>query len=298
MTRITSRLYRHDEDFQTILDLMARVRPREHLYDYPVRVDIEENLASGVIRSNTRLWFDGDLPIAWAYVDTYNNLRLELDRQYEDQVGAETIEWCMSCIRKMHGEKGSAALDASCREDYSARISFLKQHGFRQLKDTTLYMRRPLSMPIAEPELPPGFIIRPVAGEHEAEAVAAMHRAAFGTENMTTESRLIIMRTSEYDPSLDLIVTAPDGSIAANCICSLDEERKIGFTDPLSTHPGFQRMGLARALLLTGLKLLKARGMGSAHLGTSGDNTAMQKAAEAAGFVIEYRTIWFSKEVN
>ena len=34
----------------------------------------------------------------------------------------------------------------------------------------------------------------------------------------------------------------------------------------------FQRMGLARALLLTGCMLLKERGMLSAHLGTSGDN--------------------------
>lgn len=298
MTRITSRLYTHAEDFQTILDLMARVRPREHLYDYPVRVDIEENLASGVIRSNTRLWFDGELPIVWAYVDTYNNLRLELDRQYEDRIGAEAIEWCMSCIRRRHGEKRSVTLDASCREDYIERISFLKQHGFHQLKDTTIHMVRPLSMPIPEPELPPGFIIRPVAGKHEAEAVAAMHRAAFGTENMTTENRLIIMSTSEYDPSLDLIVTAPGGPVAANCICSLNEERKVGFTDPLSTHPSFQRIGLARALLLAGMRLLKERGMISAQLGTSGDNLAMQKTAESVGFEIESTTIWFSKEVN
>jgi hypothetical protein len=57
-------------------------------------------------------------------------------------------------------------------------------------------------------------------------------------------------------------------------------------------------MGLSRALLLTGLRLLKARGMLSTHLGTSGDNIAMQKTAVSVGFKVEYRTIWFSKEVH
>jgi GNAT superfamily N-acetyltransferase len=298
MNHISSRLYEDEKDFQIILDLMTRVRPPNHIYDYPVKVDIEENLASGIIRANTRLWFDEDQPVAWAYVDPFDNLRFELDPRYEDLIGAEIIEWCTACIRKAHGEKDKAALDASCREDYAQRIAFLKRHGFQPLIDTTVYMMRPLYQPIPEPELPPGFIIRPIAGKHEAEAVAAMHRAAFGTEYMTTESRLVIMSTSEYDPSLDLIVVAPDGLVSANCICSVNEERKIGCTDPISTHPMFRRMGLARALLLTGMKLLRERGMTSAQLGTSGENLAMQKTAGSVGFRIESTTIWFSKEVN
>ena len=125
-----------------------------------------------------------------------------------------------------------------------------------------------------------------------------MHRAAFGTDYMTTENRLAIMTTSEYDMSLDLVVVAPGGMIAANCICSANKQRQIGSTDPIGTHPRYQRMGLARALLVTGLQLLKERGMLSAQLGTSGENIAMQKTAEFVGFTIHYKTIWFSKEVN
>jgi ribosomal protein S18 acetylase RimI-like enzyme len=115
---------------------------------------------------------------------------------------------------------------------------------------------------------------------------------------MTTENRLAIMNTSDYDPSLDLLVIAPDGTIAAYCTCSVNEREKKGSTDPVATHPKYQRMGLSRGLLLTGLRLLKEHGMTSAHLGTSGDNVAMQKTAESVGFTMEYKTIWFSKEVN
>lgn len=298
MSQISNRLFKDEADIQLILDLIVRVRPPEHRNDYPVRVDIEESFASEGIRANTRLWFDDGQPIAWTFVDRYNNLHWELDDEYEDVLGAEIIAWGEACIRKTLAPDRSATLEANSKEGYSERISFLKRHGFIQTPDATIHMMRPLSEPIAEPELPPGFVIRPIAGRPEAEAVAAMHRAAFGTEYMTTEDRLVIMNTSEYDPSLDLLVIAPDGMIAANCICSVNEQEKRGFTDPVSTHPQFQRMGLSRALLLTGLRLLKERGMLSAHLGTSGDNIAMQKTAGSVGFTVEYRTLWFSKEVH
>ena len=166
------------------------------------------------------------------------------------------------------------------------------------MQDTTVKLIRSLSETIPVPELPLGFLIRPILGKQEAEFVAAMHRAAFGTGYMTTENRLIIMSTSGYDPSLDLVGVAPDGSIAANCICSVNEQEKIGFTDPVAAHPRFQGIGLVRALLATGLRLLKERGMSSARLGTSGDNIRMQRSAISVGFKIEYKTIWFSKEVT
>lgn len=46
MNRITSRNYKSEKDFQTMIDLLAALRPPEHRDAYPVRVDIEENLAS------------------------------------------------------------------------------------------------------------------------------------------------------------------------------------------------------------------------------------------------------------
>lgn len=298
MINIKSRLYQDNDDFLKILDLVARVRPSKYRNAFPSKVDLKEKLASAVVRANTRLWFDDGILVSWAIVDEFNNLLWELDHPYEESIGAEMIEWGVSCVRRMLRSGESSTLDAHCREDYTERLSFLIQHGFQQGEGFNLSMSRELSEPIPEPMLPPGFSIRPIGGVEEAEVVAAAHRAAFGTEYMTTENRLIIMSTSGYDPALDLVVIAPDGSIAGNCICSINEVDKIGYTDPVSTHPRFQHMGLARALLLTGLKILKEHGMISARLGTSGENIAMQKAAQSVGFTVEYRTIWFSKEVH
>jgi GNAT superfamily N-acetyltransferase len=298
MSHLSSRNYKSKKDFQIILKTLTRIRPPDHLIDYPVKADIEENLVSAATRANTRLWFDDDQLVGWAYVDEFNNLNWELDRQYEELLGREIVEWGESCVQKSLITGRAGSLDTNCREDYVERISFLHRHGFQRTGEFNISMRRQLSEPIPEPQLTPGFSIRPMVGAHEAEAVAAMHRAAFDTDYMTTEKRLVIMSTSEYDPSLDLVVVAPDGTIAANCICSVNKREGTGNTDPIATHPRFQRMGLARALLLTGLRLLKERSMTFAHLGTSGNNIAMQKAAESVGFVTESKSIWFSKEVT
>lgn len=296
---ITSRLYEGPKDFQTMLNLLAKIRPAAWMNDFPVKVNIEENMANEKIRASTRLWFEGDRPIGWAYVDDGNNLRWEVEKQFEDSVGAEMVAWGETCIRSSRelntGE--TCTLDASCREENLERLEFIRQHGFRQADVISVGMKRLFSEPIPEPELPHGFSIRAIKGTEEAEAVASTHRSAFGTEYMTTENRLIIMNSSEYDPSLDLVVIAPDDSIAAYCTCSVNANGE-GYTDPVATHPRFQRLGLAKALLLKGMQLLKERGMESASLGTSGTNIAMQKTAEAVGFRLEHKTLWFEKDIS
>jgi ribosomal protein S18 acetylase RimI-like enzyme len=121
---------------------------------------------------------------------------------------------------------------------------------------------------------------------------------------MTVEYRLAMMRVPDYEPELDLIAVAPDGRFAAFCVCHISREenaltgRNEGYTDPVGTHPAFQRQGLARALLLTGLHLLKQRGMDRAILGTWGENIAMQRTAASVGFRVESTTIFFELAQN
>ena len=297
MSSITNRVYRDEKDFQIMIDLLNEIRPADRFKEFPTKVDIEEYLALEETCSNIKLWFDENQPIGWVYVDDSKNIHWELKKEYIETIGADMVTWGEACIRNTLGMGQKSTLDASCREGNKERLAFIRKHGFHQTDFVTVGMKRSLSEPIPVPELPQGFSIRSVAGTGEAEAIASTHRAAFGTEYMTTENRLIIMNTSEYDPSLDLVAIAPDVTIAAYCTCSVNSDRE-GYTDPVATHPRFQRLGLAKALLLKGLQLLKDRGMEFASLGTSSSNIAMQKAAKSAGFQLEYRVFWFEKEVS
>lgn len=283
-----------------MLELLHRIRPVEQLTDYPSHVDLHELLQSFVVQAKTRLWFDGENLIAFALVDEYNNLLFDCSPLHLEALGNEIVQWGVNCQKP----GGARTLDANCRASDTSRIAFLEGHGFKRKTEETISMLRDLTQSIPEANPAAGFVIRSVKGEEEAESLAELHRAAFGSDYMTTENRLAMMRVPEYDSSLDLVVVAPDGSLAAYCMCSISEEenratgQKEGQTDPVATHPRFQKMGLARALLLTGLHLLKERGMEFAGLGTSSENIAMQKTAESVGFYVTLRKIWFEKEIG
>ncbi len=306
MAAIASRIYSGAPDRQAMVDLLLVARPADRIADYPSIIDLHELLALRAVQENTRLWFgaDGRL-IGFALVDHYSNLCFESDRQAAPpELEHEMIDWGGEVLRRrMPGDGEPLTLDASCRDDDRGRIALLEQTGFLKQDMQTLHMARRLDEPIPTPQIPVGFSIRHVAGEHEAGALVALHRAAFGSESMTVEERLAMMRTPDYDPEMDLLAVAPDGTMAAYCMCSINRRenqrsgRKDGCTDPVATHPDFQHRGLARALLLTGLRALRGRGMERAVLGTSSANVAMQRAAQAAGFRIDSRTLWFAKPV-
>ena len=303
----TSRLYSGVADLQSMLDLLITIRPTERITDFPSAVDLRELLALSAVQDNTRLWFDADdRLVGFAFVDHYQNLRFEFDpRLVSPGIESEVVAWGEACIRRaMQASGESLTLDASCRDADTDRIALLERHGFVQKALRSLHMARSLYGPIPTPQIPAGFSIRHVTGEHEAEALVGLHRAAFGTENMTVEERLAMMRVPDYDLELDLLAVAPDGRLAAYCMVSISQEENLrtgrneGYTDPVATHPDFQRRGLAKALLLTGLHTLQQRGMDMALLGTSGDNVAMQRTAEAVGFRVQSTTLWFSKPVT
>lgn len=287
-----------------MLELLAAARPADRITDYPSPVDLREALATSKVQDNTRLWFDAnDRLMGFAFVDLYDNLRFEfVPPALSPAIELDVVGWGLACIQRARQERGEAlTLDASCREDDAQRIALLERHGFVMQAVRSLHLVRRLDEAIAAPQWPAGFHLRHVTGEQEVEALVALHRAAFGTQAMTVEERLAMMRVPEYDAELDLLAIAPDGRLAAYCLCSISQEenarsgRNEGYTDPIATHPDFQRRGLARALLLTGLQALKQRGIHTAVLGTSSENVAMQRTAQAAGFRVQSTTLWFSR---
>jgi ribosomal protein S18 acetylase RimI-like enzyme len=113
---------------------------------------------------------------------------------------------------------------------------------------------------------------------------------------MTVEQRLAIMRAPQYDPELDWVADAPNGELAAFCICGFEgSSREVGYTDPIGTHARYKRRGLGKAMVAAGLRALRDRGAKTVALGTSSDNAAMRRLAEALGSSIVSESVWFSR---
>lgn len=307
MPDFSVRLYSNQDDLRRLGELLAAVRPPERLAESPGMDDLREMLALPVVRANTRLWMDAvDRLVAFALVDHYDNLVFEADwRRVGSWLESEIIAWGVLCVRRgKPAEAFPCSLDASCSEDNLERIAMLERYHFIRQELRSLHFIRPLAEPIAPLLLPDGFRLRPVNGAEETEAWVALHRAAFGTENMTVEERIAMTQSPDYDPALDLVAVAPDGRLAGYCFCSFNRAenqaagRCVGYTDPVAVHPGFQRLGLAKTLLLAGLHALRQHGIETAALGTSSENVAMQRAAESAGFRLESVTLWYSRAVT
>ena len=291
-----TRLYAGEEDLERILALQAAVRPPQQRSDFPGRVDFEEFLAQDGAANWIQLWEDdrGGLQ-GYAWVDGYRNLHFEYRPQ--PGLGDAMVHWGLARAADLPVEEGDEnLLDSNCRGSAAERIALLRRHGFEDSLVRTVHYVHRLNTPPPTPQLPAGFLLRPLAGESEVEGVVALHRAAFGTEQMTEEDRLATLHTSEYSPELDWVVQAADGRLAAYCTGTLSPvgEELVGYTDPVAVHPDFQRLGLAKAMLCAGAAALQARGAVCVRLGTTSENKGMRRAAEAAGFELDYEVLWFS----
>lgn len=273
----------------------------KNLPDKSTIPDFEELMLLDSILATTRLWRQGEKIHGFAFVDEFNNLWFETDLVYHtDYIERMIVGWGVYYLRKRNATLGRKdTLDSSCSSDNSRRIATLEKYGFMRQAVCTLRYSRSLDEPIAAHPLPPGFSIRPVEGEREIERLVALHRAAFGTANMTVERRRAIMQAPQYDPALDFVIAAPGGDLCAFCICGIEVENvPTGYTDPIGVHPNYQKIGLGKAVVSAGMQALKQRGVTLVELGTSSENTGMQRLAERLGFVIVSENLWFSKPVN
>lgn len=307
---ISRRPYNGEPDKLAVLALRKRCTTPENVTDYPSMTDLHELL--NPLRSEQHkhiyLWEDeaGQIVASAQVLFPYCNLYFLIDPAYwQTSIKDEIVVYAREAIRRFNQEHGEEhTLDVPCRDTDEQKMQFLLDAGFERQSIETAVLVRSLLEPFPSPQLPSGFRLRHVAGEHEVEQCVELHRAAFGTQNMTVESRLSIMREPDYDPEGDLVIEAPDDTMVAYAICAIHPEenaqssRKWGYADPISVRPAFQRRGLGTAVLLAGLRYLKERGAEEASFTTSSTNTAMLGLGASVGFHKLSSSVWFAKKCS
>jgi mycothiol synthase len=168
--------------------------------------------------------------------------------------------------------------------------NLLLRHGYRREESNFLHMRRDLNRPIPQTVLPEGWFVRHVAGENEFEQRVALHREVWHPSKVTLESYQRLRTIPGYTPELDLVAVLPEGTFASYCICWLDTVSKIGEFEPVGTHSAFRGKGLGKAVMLEGLRRLKASGMQTAIVYSVGSNQASRKLYESVGFEVYNRS--------
>jgi mycothiol synthase len=221
----------------------------------------------------------------------------------------EMIGWAQTVMRSIGQERGvSTSLHTAARETLPNRIAFLEQEGFQPIR-YFFRMERSLQEPIPVPNLPEGFTLHQMNGEQDIQPWVEMFNESFidhwNHHELTLEECLHwIKHNPNYRPELDLVAIAPDGTFAAFCYSEIDSSynahvrQQIGGVHLVGSRRGFRRMGLGRAMLLTGLHRLKAAGMEIARLGVDTENPSGAKHLyESVGFKQVLTNIVFTKPV-
>lgn len=290
--------YQHESDITRIIDFVKTVRPPQFVTEYPSVHELGEHLSLPTNQRTLKVWSrEHGLLVGFAYIDAFHTLRFDLDWQtHSIALEQEIVSWGAMCVSSHH-----PFLYATSHEADNERLAFFDRHGFTRRPDSIVHMTCALNTALPAPIIPAGIGLRSVAGEAEAAAVAAVHRAAFGTEHMTTERRLRMMRASRYDLSLDLVAVAPDGTLAAYAMGQeggLEEQEGVCYADLFVTHPKYRGRGLAQSLMHAILRQLQAKGYAVAQLSTDSDNQAMQRVASGVGFHITGTTLRFERPVE
>lgn len=98
----------------------------------------------------------------------------------------------------------------------------------------------------------------------DADRLAAVHSAAFGSSWTGDMYRIHMERNRGYTPEWELVAVAPDGTFAGFTEMWLDRENGIGHFEPVGVHPDHHRRGVGRMLLAEGMNRMGAAGMETA----------------------------------
>lgn len=143
---------------------------------------------------------------------------------------------------------------------------------------------------IPDPALDPGYRLVTVRPGHpdDCQRIADLLNAAFNrTFHTMAEYAVFTTRAPGYRADFDLVAEAPDGTYAAFVGVYYDAANQRGIFEPVCTHPDHRRHGLARSLMLEGMRRLRTIGARDALVDT-GDAAAANALYDAVGFTEAY----------
>ena len=264
----------------------------------------------GPTADDVRLWYDDAGLAAYAWFEPLTGVEMDLrwDLAWDGPVAEAMLTWAEVTRRTypeahppfigLHSmEAWAEALENPRRpepgdglwltsvafETDSNRIAALARWGFEPSKHFAPDYRFDLAVKLPEVRLPEGMTVRHVEEADLKERVAT-HRDSWLGSTWRLARYRDIRESSAYDPELDLVVEAGDGTFANCCICWADPVSRIGSFEPVGTRPAWRGKGVTRGLIHEGLRRMKAKGMRVARVETAGFNHPAQALYEGAGF--------------
>jgi len=237
--------------------------------------------------ANIRLWEVAGALVGFAWFLPNGDLDLLVHpREHSAVVVPEMVAWGEARLRTVDdSEQTGRQLHAWALTSNEPLSRALRAAGLEPTSACYLHLFLELEAPLDAPSLPSGFQVRTIIGLSEAAARAAVHRAAFGSNRVSSEVYAHLMRGAHhYRPELDVVAVTPEGEFAAMALGWLDPDNRVGVLEPVGTAPAYRGLGLARAVSQEALRRLRAAGARSAVIYALPENHASVSLYTSLGF--------------
>jgi ribosomal protein S18 acetylase RimI-like enzyme len=306
MTRPSLERRADDRAADVLATTLVKCSPHEHVHV----VDLPWRLGSWAwpVPGQRKFWSTADGQVqAWACLQTpFWSLDYAIHPDAPPGLLTEVVSWADDRARAvMSTPLGRPTWLAFAFADQTDAILALEAAGFEPQTTapqpwSMVLMRQDPSKLATSSSLPAGFTLRPLAGASEATAYVALHRAIFNSDSMTEDWRRTVMQHPSYDPDLDLVVTDPDGDLAALCVGWLSatgpDGRLSGQIEPLGVDARYRGRGLGNAIATECLRRMYSKGAVDVYVETDSHRDAALALYESVGYTAQRSIIVLRKD--
>ena len=296
-----SRPYGGETDLRSIMEFLSSVISAGPAGAYWHPGDVVWGMYQNMVfdaRRGVRLWEeDGEL-VGFGWLEEPDGVVMQVHPRLRGSglLEGEMLEWAARQTRAVYGEQAEDELWTRVAEDEPRLVALLAELGFERDPDHALKMSRGLDSPITESALLDGWTVREVGGQEEWEDRVEIHRDVWHPSRVTLEAYQRLRTAPGYDPRLDLVAVAPDGTFGSYCICWFDPESRTGLFEPLGTRTMYRGKGLGKSVMYEGLRRLRELGAHTAFVIALHDNEAARSLYESVGFQTVNRERLYGKK--
>lgn len=216
--------------------------------------------------------------------------------QADSAIAEDMLLYSESVLKDADSERTDFSVEEVFADD-AVQVPLLEKHGYIR-EQHLLYLTQDLTVDLPSPQLPEGFSFLDAMQPKFAEKRATVHASAFHPSRMTPERYQHFMTAPSYDPTLDVVVVAPDSQFVSFAMTWADEITRVAEFEPVGTYADWQRRGLGKAAVREGLRRLQARGMKTATVCTDADDAGNVAFYKSCGFSVVNELLKFKKPMH
>ena len=274
MSTLTFKTYQGQQDWSAIAKLLEACQTFNPVIQDECLTELQLSLSSPTVNPNDDicLWEDAERKLlAIAVIEPQTSvqridgyLKWYIHPSVSDQnLEQDILRWSEKRIREIGRQNNRSVQLKTYTLDYQTqRNILLKNYGFT-VERHFLTMEKSLQTPVEIPSFQSGYQLSCIQEQAEILAWVELFNESFidhwDHHELTLEQVQSWHSQPHYQPKLDLVAVAPDGTFAAFCSCQL-KSPQIGWIEWLGTRRGFRKLGLGRAILLAGLYELQKSG--------------------------------------